>query len=217
MAILHEKTPYEKINPFTGVWVRTRETVRYVIEEKPVSFALLVIVLVSIVNSIAGSLDPQFTDTFSIVSTVLIGFIVGPIFGLIGVSILSAVYLLIGKLFKGKGTYLDIFKAVAVGLIPSLWFAPLLLIGYFVAPSAFDLTSDAEISVLNLIVSALVSIAGFIVAIWTMVIQSKAIGEAHQFSSWKGFFTVLIPAVVGIVLLILLVIVVIAAFGAMLT
>ncbi|EGA90808.1 hypothetical protein GPDM_03380 [Planococcus donghaensis MPA1U2] len=33
------------------------------------------------------------------------------------------------------------------------------------------------------------------IAIWTLFVQSNAVGEAHRFSAWKGFFVIVIPAI----------------------
>lgn len=209
MNNLEEKTSYEKINPFTGIWVRTRETVRYVIEEKSFGYVMMLIILGGILNAFAGVVDPEMN--LPLWGMLLVGIIVGPIAGLIGIAFITGVYLLIGKLFKGTGTYGEMFKAIAASTIPTIWMAPFLLIGYLVVPDIMLLTPEAELTPLSVIVSGLVAIVTVVISIWSILIQSKAIGEAHRFSSWKGFFTLLIPGIIGFILIMLLVVGIIAA------
>ncbi|CAM5297345.1 YIP1 family protein OS=Lysinibacillus sphaericus OX=1421 GN=LS41612_14630 PE=4 SV=1 [Lysinibacillus sphaericus] len=47
-----------------------------------------------------------------------------------------------------------------------------------------------------------------VTSIWSMVITVGVVAEAHQFSNWKAFFTVLIPSIVGVVILFILLIII---------
>ncbi|WKA53040.1 Yip1 family protein [Planococcus shixiaomingii] len=212
MNEINEKPHYGKINPFTGIWVRTRETVRYVIEEKSFGYVMMLIVIAGIISSLVGAFDPEATAGFPIWGTLLMGIIIGPIAGIVGVAIISAIYLVIGKLFKGTSTYSEMFKAIGTTSIPSIWFAPILLVGYLAAPDLMAVDAEVEITPASMIIGGLMAIAGLVFTIWSILIQSKAIGEAHRFSSWKGFFTLLIPGVIGLVLLIALIIFLVATF-----
>ncbi|WP_156851302.1 hypothetical protein [Planococcus donghaensis] len=42
-------------------------------------------------------------------------------------------------------------------------------------------------------------------SIWTLFVQSNAVGQAHRFSAWKGLFVIVIPAIlfVGIIVAII--------------
>ncbi|TWT25932.1 Yip1 family protein [Planomicrobium sp. CPCC 101110] len=200
MNEMKEKPHYEKINPFTGIWIRTRETIRYVIEEKTTGYVLLLIVLAGIVNALIGVFDPQVSGTMPLWSIFLIGCVFGPIAGIIGVAILSGIYLIVGKLFKGTSTYTEMFKAIGATAIPSIWFAPVFLIGYLAAPDMMLVDTNADISPISFVIGGLMAIASIVLGIWSLIIQSKAIGEAHRISSWKGFFTLLIPGVILFIL-----------------
>ncbi|PSL40884.1 Yip1-like protein [Planomicrobium soli] len=191
-----ENLNYERINPFTGIWIRTRETVRYVIEEKTMGYIFLLIVLAGVINALIGAFDPELSTGLPIWATLLIGFVLGPIAGIAGVAFLSALYLIIGKIFKGTSTYQAMFKAIGTTSIPSIWFAPIFLLGYLIAPDMMLTESGNEISPVSFVVGGLIFIASMVLGIWSLIIQSKAIGEAHRFSSWKGFFTLLIPGVI---------------------
>lgn len=191
-----EKPHHEKINPFTGIWLRTRETIRYVIEEKTTGYVLLLIVLAGIVNALIGVFDPQASGSMPLWAVFLIGCVFGPIAGIVGVAILSGIYLVVGKIFKGTSTYMAMFKAIGATAIPSIWFAPVFLIGYLAAPDMMLVDGNADISPTSFVIGGLMAIASIVLGIWSLIIQSKAIGEAHRFSSWKGFFTLLIPGVI---------------------
>lgn len=208
MYDLNEKQRSERINPFTSIWLRSRQTARYAIESKSMGFVILIILLSGIGSGLMSMQSSGLHDTVQL-WLILIGMmILFPLISLASTAIMSAIYLAVGKLFKGTSSYTEMFKAVGVSMIPYIWLAPLLILwiliapdSYFADPFAVATPSGAEIA--SLIIFTLISV---IVTIWTIVIQSKVVGEAHRFSSWKGFFTIMIPAVlIGLVVFVVIV------------
>ncbi|HSP23349.1 MAG TPA: YIP1 family protein [Planococcus sp. (in: firmicutes)] len=207
MIDINEKHETERINPFTAVWLKTRKTARYVIEEKTTGFAIMLIMLSGIGSGLMGMQSSGAGAGVAGWVILLLSLTLGPVVGLGSAALLSALYLLVGKLFKGKATYIEMFKAVAVSMIPYVWIAPILLAWATLAPDSYFVDPLAENGngegFTTLIVLGIIS---FVLSIWGIIIQSKAIGEAHQFNSWKGFATVMIPAVViGVVVIVVVV------------
>lgn len=215
MIDINEKHETERVNPFTAVWLKTRKTARFVIEEKTTGFAILLIMLSGIGSGLLGMQSSGAGAGMAGWLILLLSLAIGPLIGLASAAFISAVYLLVGKMFKGKATYIEMFKAVAVSMIPYIWVAPVLLAWATLAPDTYFADPLAESGngegFMTLIVLGALS---FILSIWGIIIQSKAIGEAHQFSSWKGFATVLIPGVVIAVIVIVVVILFIALLAA---
>ncbi|WP_162287854.1 YIP1 family protein [Indiicoccus explosivorum] len=211
-----EGTNYRRdLNPFTAVWLHARETVRYVIEEKSDGFVWILVALAGISGALLGTLDTRTNETFPVIGIVLGTILLGPIAGVIGTAISAAVFLLVGKLFRGKATYPDMFRAVATAQIPNIWLLPFLLIWMLAFPATFFLEPAAEtlVSGGEVAWTVFATIVLIVVSVWVFVIQCQSIGEAHRISSWKGFFIVLVTGLAFLALLIAIVVAI--AFGAM--
>ncbi|KAA0959148.1 YIP1 family protein [Planococcus sp. ANT_H30] len=186
----------DNLNPFTAIWTRPRETVRYVIEEKESNFSFLLIVLSGFVGGLLSSLDSElFLPVWGILLLALLG---GPIGAVVSTAIGAGIYLLVGRLFKGEATYTEMFRAILTGQIPQIWLFPLLLFWMLVFPETYFVESDQlPFEDTNLLSMIFFLVLG-VVSIWTFVVQCKAVGEAHRLSAWKGFFIIVLPGIVFI-------------------
>ncbi|MBU9673297.1 YIP1 family protein [Planococcus sp. CP5-4] len=193
---MNEPTAYAELNPFTAIWTRPRETVRYVIEEKPTSFIVLLLVLTGFAGALSGASNGE--EMFPAVGVILGALLLGPLAAVAGVAIMSGVYKLLGKLFGGVGTYSEMFRAVVTSSIPQIWLVPMWLIWLLTSPSTFYRTIEPSVAEpdtgLGMVIGLVLLLAAFFVGIWTFVIQCKGVGEAQRFSAWKGFFVIVIPA-----------------------
>lgn len=196
------------INPFTDIWLRTRETVRNVIQYKSTQYIILLIVLVGFASGLVGLMNSRNADREPW-AAVLQALITGPIGSAFGFFIGAAILVLVGRLFKGKATYPEMFKALVTAQIPQIWLLPLLIIWAFAAPATFF--AD-RMAVEGDPIVVIMSIVMAVVSIWTFVIVCKAVGEAHQVSSWKGFFIVVIPGVIITIFVLIIVFVLFASF-----
>ncbi|MCH9617191.1 MAG: hypothetical protein SP4CHLAM5_03550 [Chlamydiia bacterium] len=91
-----------------------------------------------------------------------------------------------GKLFKGKGTYKEIFTAAAFGRVPEFfvllsWF---FLLTYF-GKEAFDWQAMGASG--SLYVAALM-IAQLVFYVWGFVISLHTVGEVQKFSAWMSLW-----------------------------
>lgn len=198
----------ETLNPFTAIWLRPRETARYIMEEKSSAFIFLLVVLGGFSAALLGNLDTE--QDFPIGGILLIALFGGPIGAVIGAAIGSAIFLFVGKWFKGQGTYSEMFRAVITAQIPQIWLIPVLLIWLLFLPETFFLQSSETPFVPTDFLSLAFTVIVAIVSIWTFIVQCKTIGEAHRLSSWKGFFIIAIP---GLLFILLLTVLVLLVFG----
>lgn len=189
----------ETLNPFTAVWLRPRETARYIMEEKSSTFIFLLVVLGGFSAALLGNLDSE--QGLPIGGILLIALLGGPIGAVVGAAIGAAIFLFVGKLFKGQGTYNEMFRAILTAQIPQIWLIPLLLIWLLFLPETFFLQSAETPFVPTDFISLAFTVIVAIVSIWTFIVQCKTIGEAHRLSSWKGFFIIAIPGLLFILLL----------------
>ncbi|WP_332648954.1 YIP1 family protein [Lysinibacillus sp. 54212] len=185
------------MNPLISVWLHPKQTARYVIEHKSIAYSLLLISL-GFIGSIASSLtDSNLYPNLSAGTIVIATIIFSPIIGIIGAFIFAGITYLMGRLLKGTGSFFDVFKALSLGYIPYILIIPLYLGWMVMDPdSYFYLYSDFNIGLILL--SAMISL---IPAVFTIVINIAGVAEAHHFSNWRAFFSVILPAVVLIILL----------------
>lgn len=209
-----EETKYSSnLNPFSAVWIRTRETVRYIIEEKSDGFIWLLVALAGVSGALLGSLDSAADEFMPGWGIVFGSIIAGPIVGIIGTAISSAIFLWMGKVFRGESTYTEMFRAVAAAQIPQIWLLPVLLIWLLSSPATFFLPAEAaEVTEMEAVLSVVATLILLVVSVWTFVIQYKGVAEAHRISSWKGFFTVLLTGLVFTVVLTAIVILIALLF-----
>ncbi|TAA72437.1 Yip1 family protein [Planococcus salinarum] len=197
-----------EVNPFTDIWLRTRETVRFVIERKSTKYIILLIVLTGFASGLVGLMNTRSADREPW-AAVLQALITGPIGSAFGYFIGAAILVLVGRLFKGTATYPEMFKALVTAQIPQIWLLPLLIIWAFASPATFfadrmDVAGNPIVVIMSLVMA--------VVSIWTFVIVCKAVGEAHGVSSWKGFFIVLIPGVIITIFVVIIIFVLFASF-----
>lgn len=202
----------EKMNPFFSIWLSTRETVRYVLDHKELKYSLLLAAIAGIPSAISGASEWSKHIHIALLLAAII--ILGPILGLIGLAIGSAIYTWVGKWFGGVGTYKQMVQAMGVMVIPNIWFTPYWILSFILVRNDTFALNYWEISsraVAWYVVSFLITMT---LSVWMIVIQSKGIGEVHQFSSWKGFATLIIPAIVlGIIFFVVIMIIVMFIFN----
>lgn len=196
------------VNPFTDIWLRTRETVRFVIDRKSVKYIILLIVLTGFASGLLGMMNTRSSD-MAPWAAILQALITGPIGSAVGYFLGAAILTLVGRLFKGTATYQEMFKALPAAQIPQIWLLPLLIIWALASPETFF--SDRADVAGNPIV-AIMSIVVAVVSVWTFIIVCKAVGEAHRVSSWKGFFIVVLPGIIITIFVLLIVFVIFASF-----
>ncbi|MCM3610019.1 YIP1 family protein [Planococcus sp. MERTA32b] len=197
---LSKETPESRLNPFISIWTKPRLTVRQVMEEQNSRLIFLLLVLSGYMSILTGALDTDFSDSFGIWSLVLGGLIFSPLVAAIGNMIGAIITLWIGKIFKGTGTYDELFRALLAGQIPQIWLIPVLLLWIFLWPTSYFTVSVDAYTGSDLVLNSILSFILFVISIWTFVVQSKAVGEAHGLSAWKGAAIILIPLLTIIVL-----------------
>lgn len=194
------------LNPFLTVWLHPKQTARDMIDNKPLSFVFLLIAFGSFLALGSGYANTEINNTISVAILVLISLIIGPIIGIIMTFIYSGILYLFGKLLRGTGSFWDVFKAGSLTYIPSLVPGILYYIWMFFAPDSYF--SMYETSAFSFILPVL----SFIFGVWGFVINIAALAEAHHFSNWRAFFTLLIPIILVTILLIAFIAIVGIAF-----
>lgn len=201
----------EKLNPFFSIWLSTRKTIRYVLENKSLKYALIIAAIAGIPNGFNAFESLSAIFNFPFLVLILASLVIGPFLSLLGVGISTLIFTFVGKWIGGVGTFGEMAKAMGVVTIPAIWLSPYFILSSVITYSGNQVDPLSVISasmIIWMIFSALIMI---VFAIWMIVIQSQLIGEVHQFSSWRGFATLVIPSIVFFIIVFIFVMMFFAA------
>ncbi len=200
-----------KMNPFISVWLHPKQTARYMINEKSIGFAILIMSIGYIGSIMSGLTDSEFFTELSPWLLALLCVIFAPIAGIIGTAISALITWLFGKLFKGTGTYSDLFKGPSLTAVPFIVLIPFYLIWLITSPESL-LDPNFMGSLPWIFWPAI--LASIVVTIWSFVISVGVVAEAHQITNWMAFFTIFIPGIILFILFfVLFFIILVGAIG----
>jgi hypothetical protein len=200
------KTEFEKINPWIAIVIRPRIAMRYVLETNPNRDVWLIpgliVTLFTPLLALIIYLDPESSEIMGEYKLVVAaGMVVigGPLmygFYMILIYLTGWLYKVMGGLMSGVGTSAELRAAFVWSLVPVIYMVAIVvpIAGITAALS----TGLHEVILGVFLVVFMVSYLGAYV--WWFVIQSKVIGEAHQFSAWNGFATYILTSIVMTVL-----------------
>lgn len=115
-----------------------------------------------------------------------------------------------GRFLEGQGTYADVRAALAWGLAPIifalLYRVPVALFGPSQNAGLVRIGEQVKFTPGQLsggcLFALLIGVLELGTAVWFAVVASHTLGEAHRFSSWRGFGTLVIVAITPIVIMI---------------
>lgn len=204
----YNETPQQersKVNPFLSTWMHPKQTARYMIDAKSIGYAILIMSIAYIGAMLTGLIDSDFLLNVSPWIIVLFCMILAPISAIIGTAFSTLIFWLVGKLFKGSATFSEMFKGLSLAGVPFIALIPFYLIWLFTSPESLMDANYMESAPWIFWPSILMTA---VTSIWSMVITVGVVAEAHRFSNWKAFFTVLIPSIVGVIILFILLIII---------
>ena len=186
----------EELNPLLTLWLHPKKTTRYVLDKKSLLYVILFLCLGFIGSGFTGFIDWDIYPEFPLWGILLITLILSPILGIISTAFSALCIWLIGKIFKGKATFQQTFKAISLSAWPFIILIPIYIIWMLVDPNSLF-----NISIHFGIISIIGILFTIVVTIWSIVIAICAIAEAHQFSNWKSFFTLLLLTLIIFIIL----------------
>ncbi|MFC4077772.1 Yip1 family protein [Salinithrix halophila] len=178
-------------NPWLSIWIRPKETIRDLVRT-PSKMPIVLAILFGIIMILDYMSNRSWGDSSPLFFIFFITFIFGPMIGIIGWFVASTICFGLGRLFGGTATFHETRLAVAWAAIPYvvkglIWFPQLLIYGRDMFTSTTPVMDNSFILTLFYFLLALLE---FVFVFWHLVVLSKALGEVHQFSSWKGFASV---------------------------
>lgn len=168
-------------------------TMRTIVHRRPIGWALIIIVAISIAQGIIGaaSFDPSDFDDVTWVQGPLQGFSIvgGPIFAIAGVAFFTAIFWIMSRILGGRGSYGGLFSGLAFASVPSVFTIPVTFLAF-------------QFETLGLGLSGMI---GFGVTVWTIVLTVIAVQANNNFSTGRALAAILIPLAIFFVLLIALI------------
>lgn len=188
----------ESLNPWFSIWTKPRATIRQIMATDPERNVFLLVALAGITQVLDKASTRCLGDELHYSAIIAIAVLMGPISGIIGVLISSELLRWTGKWIGGKGTRDTIRSAIAWASIPIifrllLWVAEIAIFRQEVFTSEMPISDSSYTLLVFLMVFGLLEI---IIAIWTIIIFLKCLGEVQSFSAWKALWNSILSGLV---------------------
>ena len=165
-------------------------TMRTIVRSRPIGWALIVIVAISIAQGIAGaaSLDPADFDDADWLQGPLQGFSIvgGPALAIVGFAFFTAICWIMSRILGGKGSYGGLFAGFGFAYLPAVFTVPVTFM-------ALQLDSFGQ---------GISGFIGFGIAVWTIVLSVFAIQASNNFSTGRAIAAIFIPLAIFLILFI---------------
>ena len=164
-------------------------TMRTIVRRRPIGWALIVIVVISVAQGITGaaSLDPADFDDVAWVQGPLQGFSIvgGPALAIAVVAFFTAICWIMSWILGGRGSYGGLFAGFGFAYLPAVFTVPVTFM-------ALQLDSFGQ---------GLSGMIGFGVAVWTIILSVFAVQANNNFSTGRAIAALFIPLAIFFVLL----------------
>lgn len=197
-----------RLNPWVSIWTKPRKTIRQIIDSGSNKWIFVLISIGGIVDALNNASGQSRGDNYSLTTIVVGSIISGPIFGIVGLYVGSAILRWTGKWIGGKGEIQDIRTAIAWANIPIIWSLVLWVPELIIFKEEIFTSETPRIDASNTLAVLWLIFAAIeiVLAVWSAVIFLKSLGEAQGFSAWKALGNVLLSVLIIMVPIIILVV-----------
>lgn len=129
---------------------------------------------------------------------------------LILLIIYAAVLFIVGKLFKGKGTLLNLYKGSLIVMFPFIILLPILAVWLVLATDSFyGVGEKSAIDITFLVLVLLLAVLATVISIIYCIVM---VSEVHQISKWQAFLVLFMTMIIFTILLIIIIFIVAVVF-----
>ena len=182
-----------------GVIFNPVPTMRTIVRRRPIGWALIIIIVITVAQGITGaaSLDPADFDDDAWLQGPLQGFSIvgGPILAIAVVAFFTAICWIMSWILGGRGSYGGLFAGFGFAYLPAVFTVPVTFM-------ALQLDSFGQ---------GLSGMIGFGVAVWTIVLSVFAVQANNNFSTGRAIAALFIPLAIFFILFITLLVFVVVA------
>ena len=210
MTVHITEKPRLRLNPWTSIWFKPRQTIREVVSFNPGYGVVLLAVMTGIYRFLNQASKRSLGDNLSLGWIIILSLTIGTIGGFLYVYFTGSYMRWVGSWFGGTATTVEARAAVAWSSIPDglllIIFVPILLLfreAWFSSTFYENIEPATTLWIFSLLVPL-----GMIVLIWRIVLFVACLAEVHRFSVWRSVFVsalgvviLLVPAFFVILLL----------------
>jgi hypothetical protein len=181
--------------PVLSIMIKPSKTFRYVQDYKNFSYSLYIGAAGGFASSLLSLYSTKYPFPYSLGEIVYSSFIMGVLYFIIANLAIALLLAKIGTIFGGKATFKKMFQTMCLTTVPYIWLMPVILFWMSYSPHTFFNIYFMDMTLGEAMWSYL---GGFLIAgasIWSFVLSVVGVSEAHHFSKWKAFFTLLISSV----------------------
>lgn len=191
--------PYQ---PFATIWLHPRRTVRQIVARDPQYLVIPLACLAGVGRVLDRASMRSMGDDAPTVAILAIAVVAGPLTGIIGLFIGSALIGFTGKWLGGKAPGEHIRTALAWGYVPSiaalvLWIPQLVLFG-----GDMFTTEMPRLEAQPYLLAPLLGIAALEITlgVWGFILVCNTLAEVQRFrSAWRGLLNLILAGAVIIV------------------
>jgi hypothetical protein len=198
----------QTLNPWISMWVEPRETIQQIISSNPTRTVLLLAALSGFGSALDKASIKSMGDMFELPIIFSIAAIAGPIGGILSLYLGGALVRWTGTWIGGVASSQNIRAALAWSSVPLIWalliwIPELALIGDELFTSE---TPRMDASYTLLLAFLGLSLIELVIAIWTLVILLKSLGQVQGFSAWRALGNLLLSVLVILVPILIIVV-----------
>lgn len=178
-----DNIPSKPFNPWTQIWIAPRETLRQLFSASQhmiISLAIIGGVISSL--SWLGLLWTQYPhqEEFQRITFIILFAIIGALLGLANLYFGAWLYKITGSWIGGIGNFRRVKYAVGWANYPFIIAGLFNIFSFLAAP--------------NVWLEFIFSFINMVLLLWGIILFINLLAEAHQFSAWRGLWSIFIAA-----------------------
>ena len=186
-----------ELNPWISTWTKPRATIRQIVDTNPTYLVLPLAMLAGVAQFLQRLTSPIAANAIPFVAILIAAAVIGPLGGIIGLYLVSALLRWTGSWLGGVATSQEVRAAYAWGQIPRICSLAILIPALFwfnrtITTGDFDDVGSTTVFQVALALSLLATVLG----IWQAVLMVKCLAEVHRFSAWRSIGAYLLSGLI---------------------
>jgi Yip1 domain len=200
-------------NPFLTIWTRPRATIRGIVDTDPYHFMVSLTVLGGISNALDRARNQHAGDSLSlsgVLMSCMVGGVLGGLFALyVGGGILKWVCSWLG----GRASFKEVRAAMAWSHVPVVAALAITVLQLLLFDNELFTTKTPHLDASPALRQLFMALNGveFVLAIWSLVLFVKCLGEVNGFSAWRALGSLFLAFLIIAIPLVLIAIAVVLA------
>ena len=194
--------------PILSIATKPRETIQLLLQYKGFRYFIIVGLIGTFASQLGSFIGMEYPRPMTLGDIVLSSMANSVLFFFLATALSALFYKVFGTVFKGKGSFKELFKVVSLSTVPYIWVLPALLFWMQLSPETYFILSQ-EATMEEMIVRFTGGGIFLIFTIWSAIITIVGVSEVHKISKWKAFFV----SVIGFVSIAVILLIGVTVFG----